>query len=85
MAICHSRNVIRLIDPATTKEVATLEAPIDQPVLAVCFSPDGSQLLISGGARGLQLWDLRALRRRLKSMHIDWHLPDYPPPGPERP
>jgi WD40 repeat protein len=81
MALAHSRSLIRLIDLASKQEIATLESPVDQPLLSLCFSPDGSRLVTSGGPRGLQLWDLRAIRQRLKSMLLDWQLPDYPPAG----
>ena len=31
-------------------------------------------------ARAIHVWDLRAIRTRLKEMNLDWDWPEYPPP-----
>jgi tetratricopeptide (TPR) repeat protein/WD40 repeat protein len=79
LAITHSQQVIKLIDPATGKEFVTLEAPEPLPIYQLCFSPDGSHLAAWGGAGVTQLWDLRRIRQQLQAIGLDW--PD-PPPAP---
>jgi WD40 repeat protein len=69
---------LRLLDPGTGREWATLVPAPPQPIHAACFSPDGSQLALTAG-RALQLWDLRALRRRLAALGLDWDLPPFAP------
>jgi hypothetical protein len=69
---------LRLLDPATGREWATLLPAPPQPIRAARFSPDGSQLALTVG-RALQLWDLRALRRRLAALGLDWDPPPFEP------
>jgi len=52
-----SADLIRLIDPVTLQEYATLESPLNAAITALCFSPDGTQLAASTHSRALQLWD----------------------------
>ena len=51
------------------------------------FSPDGSRLVTtSPEGPTVRVWDLRAIRRRLAGMGLDWDAPAYPdadPAGPE--
>jgi WD40 repeat protein len=75
---CDSGRNLRLLDPATGREWATLVPASRQPIRGVCFTPDGSQLALITG-RALQLWDLRVIRRRLAAMGLDWDLPPFEP------
>jgi WD40 repeat protein len=74
---------VRLVDPDTGREYARLEDPDQVRVTWIHFSPDGTQLLTSGGGDGawIRAWDLRALRRQLAERGFDWDLPPYPPAG----
>jgi hypothetical protein len=39
----------------------------------------------NGTKGGLHVWDLRAIRRQLKALDLDWDAPEYPPePAPVR-
>jgi hypothetical protein len=67
---------LRLRDSATGWEWATLVPAPPQQIGATRFSPDGSQLALRVG-RALQLWDLRALRRRLAALGLDWDSPPF--------
>jgi hypothetical protein len=82
-ALCDNRyRVVRLVDPRTGQERATLDitnGPITVGQMA--FSPDGSQLIIVYVREGLRVWDLRKVRERLASMGLDWVAPPYPPAG----
>jgi serine/threonine protein kinase/WD40 repeat protein len=70
--------VIRLVDPATGREYAHLEDPNQDRTGWISFSPDGSQLVATGGGP-IHVWDLRAIRRQLAELGLDWNLPSYPP------
>jgi WD40 repeat protein len=72
VALEQSRRVVRLIEVTTGRDVARLEAA-DVPLCTpLCFSRDGSLLATRGGPELLQVWDLRAIRRGLKAMNLDW-------------
>jgi WD40 repeat protein len=70
--------VARLLDPKTGKEYARLEDPSQDRANEFSFSPDGTKLVsATGDGHCLHVWDLRAMRRRLAKMGLDWDLPAY--------
>ncbi len=71
-AISWSRQSLRLIDPLSGHELATVEMPDPQVILWSSFSPDGSQLLVSGRTPVIYLWNLRLIRPQLASLNLDW-------------
>lgn len=72
--------VIFLIDLAKGEKLATLPAPNPLVIGGMCFSEDGSQLALACyNHQTIQLWDLRAIRARLRDLKLDWDLPAYPP------
>jgi serine/threonine protein kinase/WD40 repeat protein len=79
LAISYDAQVIRLVDPGSGHELATLAAaPNSQHVVGrMCFSPDGSLLVGVMGTFGMQIWDLRQIRRQLGDLGLDWELPPY--------
>src|SRR5262249_11421630 len=75
LALLHSTSAVRLVDPATGREIATLPAG----GMPYCFSPDGGQLVTYAGRDGaFQVWDVRLIRRQLKEMGRGWDRPPYP-------
>jgi len=70
---------IQLLETATEKPLATLEAPAPSGVATFQFSPDGSHLAAVQRDQQVQLWDLRLIRQELNAMGLDWDLPPYPP------
>jgi WD40 repeat protein len=75
-------NGVTLVDPESAAELATLTPPHPLPVTSLCFAPGGDRLVVGcNNRRATQVWDLRALRGRLKEMNLDWDRPDYPPPA----
>ena len=78
VAIVHNRTMVRLLDPSTGSELATLPTS-GGPYR---FSPDGSQLISLGENLTLDLWDLRLIRRQLAAMNLDWDTPPYRPAEP---
>jgi WD40 repeat protein len=76
---------IRLMDPASGKELARLEDPKQERSHWAGFTPDGTRLvtLDQGGlARSIRVWDLRRLRQELAARRLDWDAPEYPPAPP---
>jgi len=68
--------VARLLDPKTGKEYARLEDPSQDRTWLFSFSPDSTQLVCAtADGHCLHIWDLRAMRRRLAEMDLDWDSP----------
>ena len=77
MALEMEPAIIHLKDVATGQTVAKLEDPHGDRATFQCFTPDGTQLVVVAKyARAIHIWDLRAIRKRLKEMNLDW---DWPP------
>jgi WD40 repeat protein len=80
LAVSQVSGVIQLLEVATGRELARLEDPNQEVDTFHLFTPDGTRLLtVSNGKEGgIHVWDLRAIRRQLKEMDLDWDTPDYP-------
>jgi serine/threonine protein kinase/WD40 repeat protein len=76
LAITHDSRLIKLIEPDTGRELATLTPSVPQHITALSFTPDNSQLATATSEGLIQLWDLRRCREQLGTMEIDW---DEPP------
>jgi WD40 repeat protein len=82
IAVQEGLGAVRLVETASGRELARPAAPEESRLFPQCFSPDGAELYLLGGeSRAIHVWDLRAVRRRLKEMDLDWVQPDYPPTG----
>jgi hypothetical protein len=81
VGVCRSLQLVQLVEPSSGREVATLYPPEPANVSGLCFSPDGSRLATAHAARDVFVWDLRAVRRRLAELGLDWGQPAYPPPS----
>src|SRR5262249_27302649 len=85
LALRDVLGVVRLVAPNTGKELARLTAPEQTFLEPCCFTADGSSLVTWGAETGaLHQFDLRAIRRQLKELHLDWEAPELPPPEPPR-
>jgi hypothetical protein len=80
MALELAPAVIHLIDATTFRTIAKLEDPHgDQPVWQD-FTPDGTKLVVvTKHTTAIHIWDLQAIRARLKEIHLDWDWPDFAP------
>jgi WD40 repeat protein len=76
---------VRLVDPDSGREVATLDAGTGPSAHFAClaFSPDGTRLA-AGRDHMIHLWDLRRIREELTVLGLDWDSPPYPPAGRRR-
>ncbi len=71
-----------LLAAATGKALATLEPPYDLGSTCRHFSPDGTRLAVTTNNHTIHVWDLRAIRRGLAEVGLDWDMPAYPPVDP---
>ena len=72
--------VIHLKDVATGQTVARLEDPNGDRATWMGFTPDGGKLVVNAVySKAIHVWDLRAIRSRLKAMNLDWDAPELPP------
>jgi serine/threonine protein kinase/WD40 repeat protein len=68
----------KLLDAATGVELASVTSPNEAgSIESLCFSPDNGHLAIVY-RNAIEAWDLRAVRRRLADMHLDWDSPELP-------
>jgi serine/threonine protein kinase/WD40 repeat protein len=80
MALEMAPAVIHLMEVATGRTVAKLEDPNGDRATWMGFTPDGTQLVVAARyARAIHVWDLRAIRERLKIMGLDWDWPEFLP------
>jgi WD40 repeat protein len=79
MALEMAPGVVHLKEVATGRTVARLEDPHGDRITWQGFTPDGTRLaVVAGLARAVHIWDLRAIRTRLKEMNLDWDWPEFP-------
>jgi WD40 repeat protein len=82
LAVDAGDGAVRLIDPNTGREYARLEDPNQDRAHWLGFSPDGTQLVTTNDdSQSVHVWDLRAIRRQLAEIGLDWNLPALPPPS----
>jgi len=63
------------------RPLVRLEDPDHTVAQNLALSGNGATLVITaGGHRSLRVWDLRALRRGLAELDLDWAAPPLPPP-----
>jgi WD40 repeat protein/serine/threonine protein kinase len=86
MAVEMAPAVLHLKEVATGRTVARLEDPHGDRATWQGFTPDGTQLVVVGRyAHAIHVWDLRAIRVRLKDMNLDWDWPEFPPAAAQSP
>jgi tetratricopeptide (TPR) repeat protein len=79
MALEMAPSVIHLMEVATGRTVARLPDPHGDRATWQGFTPDGTRLVVVAGFdNAVHVWDLRAIRKRLKSMNLDWDWPEFP-------
>src|SRR5262249_29673895 len=80
LAIARSSSEVELVDANKGWEkLVTLKSPDDPAILTwLKFSADGSQLAVVTQGHLIYIWDLRAIRKQLSGMDLDWELPPYP-------
>ena len=80
LAVENGNGAIRLINPETGRDYASLENPHQARSVHARFSADGSQLTVTATeGQAIHVWNLREIREQLAEMGLDWDLPPYPP------
>lgn len=77
-AMLVSPRDVRLVETGTWSELAIISHPEQMPITWLSFSPDGAHLAVATGLQIIQLWNLRAIRRELAGIGLDWEQPPYP-------
>jgi WD40 repeat protein/tetratricopeptide (TPR) repeat protein len=83
LVVQDESNVLRLVETETGRMLARLESPDLGAAVFATFSPDGSRLVVTTNDRpgpAAHVWDLRAIRRRLVELGLDWDAPPLPAP-----
>jgi WD40 repeat protein len=69
-------NILRLVETESGRTVARLESPDSCGVTYATFSPDWARLVVTTQeGPAVHVWNLRAIRRRLAAMGLDWDAP----------
>jgi serine/threonine protein kinase/WD40 repeat protein len=86
LVVKDANKMIRLAETETGRTLARLESPDQCDVGAAAFSPDGSRLVITTwDGPAVHVWDLRAIRRHLAAIGLDWDVPAYSDADPASP
>ncbi|HZW34979.1 MAG TPA: protein kinase [Isosphaeraceae bacterium] len=88
MVVIDPTRILRLVEFATGRTLARLESPDLCGVAQVAFSPDGTRLVVTTKDRPtpcVHVWDLRAIRKHLAGMGLDWDAPAYAEEDPSDP
>jgi WD40 repeat protein len=78
VALADGEHIIHLYVTGTDHELAAF--PAGHLVTRVCFSPDGTKLLVIYEPGVAELWDLRLMRQELAELNLDWESPPVPAP-----
>jgi len=74
-----SSKVLGLVEIETGHMVARLESPDQHHVGWAAFTPDGSRLIVAtNDPPCVHVWNLRAIRRQLADIGLDWDAPAFP-------
>jgi tetratricopeptide (TPR) repeat protein len=77
MALEMAPGVMHLVETASGRTVAHLTDPDGDRATWQAFTPDGTRLVVLAGySSAVHIWDLRAIRTRLKQMNLDWDWPE---------
>ncbi len=83
VVVMDADKALRLVETDSGRTVARLESPDSCNAFLATFSPDGSRLVVvTNDGPAVHVWDLRAIRRRLAAMGLDWDAPAYPDDDP---
>jgi WD40 repeat protein len=86
LVVQDANQIIRLVETETGRTLAQLESPDLCQVQRATFSPDGSRLVVTtNDGPAVHVWDLRAIRRQLGRIGLDWEAPAYSDDDPASP
>lgn len=76
LAYAASTRGARLVETATGRTLAVLEAPAGSPLNGLRWTADGRRLVGATRENTIDVWEPAALRRGLAGLGLDWDLPD---------
>jgi serine/threonine protein kinase/WD40 repeat protein/tetratricopeptide (TPR) repeat protein len=86
LLVQDASRALRLVETETGRTLARLESPDLCTAGFAVFSPDGSRLVLTTkDGPGVRIWDLRAIRKYLAGLGLDWDAPAYSDDDPARP
>lgn len=72
-AVPVARDVMHLVESATGKLIARLQAPNNDQIGWLGFTPGDSELVVvTGKPAQARVWDLRLIRSQLRDLGLDW-------------
>jgi serine/threonine protein kinase/WD40 repeat protein len=78
LVVKDANMILRLVETETGRTVARLESPDLCGVLCAVFSTDGTRLAVAtNDGPSVHVWDLRAIRRNLSEMGLDYESPEF--------
>jgi hypothetical protein len=79
LVVEDTSRILRLVEVETGCTLSRLESPDLCDVYSASFNPDGSRLVVSTNdlPPAVHVWDLRAIRRKLAEMGLDWSATAY--------
>lgn len=72
LALAYSSRDVRLVDPESGHELASLTAPFPLPVRSLSFSSNGDYLVVGCANHTVQVWNLRMVAEQLTQMGLGW-------------
>ena len=72
LAVAATRQEIQLIEARTGDPLATLTPPLPMNLVTMRFSADSRHLAAQTLGPVIHVWDLHALRRKLRVPGLDW-------------
>jgi WD40 repeat protein len=72
LALLTAPAEVSLLECSTWKKVAVLDAPGDNLIRRLRFSPNGNYLGAGCSASWVEVWNIRELRRSLRDLGLDW-------------
>ena len=80
LALGDLPGIIRLVSTEGGREIARLSILEQVQLAPYCFTPDGGKLIAVGvESESIHVFDLRAIRRQLAEIGLDWDAPALPP------
>jgi WD40 repeat protein len=72
-AIVPKNFLVDLVNFKTGESLATLTPPVAKHISDLCFSPDGTKLAVATEGNAIFLWNLAAIRAKLRELGLDWN------------
>jgi hypothetical protein len=79
VAVTPTVSAIELYRIPEMDRLARLAMRDDEAVATMCFTPDSAMLIACSPEGVVNTWDFRQIRGALRSIDLDWSLPECPP------